>query len=159
MRIIAGDLGDARVRALLATHRATVTAQTGRGSAHALDAFALDAPDIAFWTIWRGAELIGTGALRQYADGGTGGGHGEVKSMHVAEAARRTGAGSAMLRHIIAAARAERMTRLDLETGSWDYFRPAHAFYRAHGFTDGAPFGDYLADPNSVFMTLDLAGR
>jgi putative acetyltransferase len=64
--------------------------------------------------------------------------------------------GSAMLRHIITAARALAISRLSLETGSWDYFRPARALYRKHGFVECAPFGDYLPDPNSVFMSLDL---
>ena len=48
------------------------------------------------------------------------------------------------------------MSRLSLETGSWGYFGPARALYRKHGFVDCAPFGDYVADPNSVFMSLDL---
>jgi putative acetyltransferase len=82
--------------------------------------------------------------------------HGEVKSMHVAEAARRRGIGSAMLRHIIAAAREEGMGRLSLETGSWDYFGPARALYARHGFVECLPFADYAPDPNSVFMSLDL---
>ena len=151
MRIIAGALGDPRVRALLATHLAEARAQTAPGSAHALDPAGLAAPDIAFWTIWRDAALLGTGALKRLSDT-----HGEVKSMHVAQAARRTGAGGAMLRHIVAAARADGLTRLSLETGSWDYFHAARACYRAHGFVDCLPFGDYAADRNSVFMTLDL---
>jgi putative acetyltransferase len=48
------------------------------------------------------------------------------------------------------------MSRLSLETGSWDYFQPARALYRKHGFVECAPFGRYLPDPNSVFMSLDL---
>jgi putative acetyltransferase len=76
--------------------------------------------------------------------------------MHTAQAARRTGVGSAMLRHIIATARAGGMARLSLETGSWDYFAPARALYARHGFVECDPFGDYVLDPNSVFMTLDL---
>jgi putative acetyltransferase len=63
-----------------------------------------------------------------------------------------------MLRHIIAAARAEGLSRLSLETGSWAYFRPARELYRRHGFVECPPFGDYGPDPNSVFMTLDLRG-
>jgi len=48
------------------------------------------------------------------------------------------------------------MTRLSLETGSWDYFRPAIALYRSYGFVECPPFADYASDPNSIFMTLDL---
>src|SRR6185369_6871728 len=55
--------------------------------------------------------------------------------------------------HIVEAARAAGMTRLSLETGSWPFFEAARALYRTHGFADCLPFGDYVADPNSVFMT------
>lgn len=76
--------------------------------------------------------------------------------MHTAQAMRRRGAGSAMLRHIIATARAMGMSRLSLETGSWEYFRSARELYRSHGFVLCPPFADYVPDPNSVFMSLDL---
>ena len=82
--------------------------------------------------------------------------HGEIKSMHTAEAARRTGAGSVLLRHLIAAAKADGLTRLSLETGSRAYFAPARAFYARHGFVECPPFGDYVLDRNSVFMTRKL---
>jgi putative acetyltransferase len=77
--------------------------------------------------------------------------------MHTAEIARRRGFGSAMLRHIIDEARKAALTRLSLETGSWDYFRPAIAFYKSHGFIECRPFAAYKPDPNSIFMTLDLS--
>lgn len=76
--------------------------------------------------------------------------------MHIAQDMRRKGAGSELLRHIIATARARGMTRLSLETGTWEYFRPARELYRSHGFVECPPFGDYILDPNSVFMSLDL---
>jgi putative acetyltransferase len=76
--------------------------------------------------------------------------------MYTVESLRGRGAGSAMLRHIIATARARGMSRLSLETGSWDYFLPARALYRSHGFVKCPPFADYVLDPNSVFMSLDL---
>jgi putative acetyltransferase len=63
-----------------------------------------------------------------------------------------------MLRHIIASARKDGISRLSLETGSWEYFRPARALYAAHGFVECPPFGAYVPDPNSSFMTLDLRG-
>ncbi len=76
--------------------------------------------------------------------------------MHTAESMRGRGAGSVMLRHIIASARSMGMSRLSLQTGSWDYFRPAHALYRRHGFVECPPFADYAPDPNSLLMSLDL---
>jgi len=152
IRISEGGLSDPRVVELLQIHLTTARAATAPGSAHALDLSGLQAPDISFWTIWDDEALVGVGALKRLTHD-----HGEIKSMHTAQSMRRRGAGRAMLRHIIAAARARGMSRLSLETGSWDYFRPAHALYRSHGFVECAPFGDYVLDPNSVFMTLELA--
>ncbi len=151
MRIIEGDLGDPRIVELLRVHLNTATAQTARGSAHALDVSGLGSPAIDFWSLWDSEELLGIGALKQISTD-----HGEIKSMHVAQSRRRTGAGSALLAHIIASARGKGMRRLSLETGSWDYFRPARALYRKHGFSECAPFGDYRPDPNSVFLALEL---
>lgn len=76
--------------------------------------------------------------------------------MHTAEALRGRGLGAAMLAHIIAAARADGLARLWLETGSLAYFAPARAMYAKVGFTECEPFGDYRPDPNSTFMTLPL---
>ena len=153
LRTIPGDFGDPRVAALLRVHVTQARAQTAPGSAHALDLDGLRSPEISFWTMWEDETLLGFGALKRLSAD-----HGEVKSMHTAQAMRRRGAGSAMLRHLIAAARADGMSRLSLETGSWDYFRPAQALYRSHGFVECPPFADYVLDPNSVFMTLDLWG-
>lgn len=94
--------------------------------------------------------IPGIGVLKQLSAD-----HGEVKSMHTTLKARQRGADSLMLRHIIAAARADGLSRLSLETGSWDYFIPARAFYRRHGFLKCAPFGKYVLNSNSVFITLE----
>jgi putative acetyltransferase len=153
MLITPGDLDDPRVVDLLRTHLASARAETAPGSAHALDLNGLRSPDISFWAIWEDGALLAVGALRRLSPD-----HGEVKSMHTAQSARRKGAGSAMLRHIIASARKDGISRLSLETGSWEYFRPARALYAAHGFVECPPFGAYVPDPNSSFMTLDLRG-
>ncbi len=47
--------------------------------------------------------------------------------------------------------------RLSLETGSMLAFEAAQRLYRSFGFTFCGPFADYKADPNSVFMSLELA--
>jgi putative acetyltransferase len=158
MHIIEGGLDDPRVVALLHTHLARARAETAPGSAHALDLSGLRSPEVTFWSAWEGDAprdtLVGVGALKRLSDD-----HGEVKSMHTAESMRGRGVGSAILRHIIAAARARGMSRLSLETGSWPYFAPARALYARHGFVECGPFGDYREDPNSVFMTLDLGPR
>jgi putative acetyltransferase len=151
MHIVEGGLDDPRVVALLDTHVTRARSETARGSAHALDLSALKASDIAFWSAWEGDAVVGVGALKRLTAE-----HGEIKSMHTAEAARGRGIGSALLQQIMASARARGMSRLSLETGSWDYFLPARALYARHGFVECPPFGDYREDPNSVFMTLEL---
>jgi putative acetyltransferase len=151
MRIVPADFGDPRVIELLHTHVTTARAESARGSAHALDLAGLQTPDIDLWTVWDEETLLGVGALRRFSAD-----QGEIKSMHTAEAARRRGAGSAILRHIIATARARGLSRLSLETGAWPYFQPARAFYESQGFLECAPFGDYVDDSNSVFMSLEL---
>ena len=151
MHIVEGALDDPRVVDLLRTHVTRARAETAPGSAHALDLSGLRAPDVTFWSAWEGDAVVGVGALKRLSAD-----HGEVKSMYTTETARGQGVGSAMLRHIMAAARARGMARLSLETGSWPYFEPARAMYTRHGFVECAPFGDYRPDPNSVFMTLAL---
>jgi putative acetyltransferase len=151
MRIVEGDLRDPRVVDLLHTHLTSARAETAPGSAHALDLTGLQSLDISFWTIWDDETLLGVGALKRLSAD-----HGEIKSMHTAQSMRGKGAGSAMLRHIIAIARVSGMSRLSLETGSWEYFRPARAFYQSHGFVECPPFAEYVLDPNSFFMSLDL---
>jgi len=153
MMITPGDFSNPRVIDLLHIHLSSARAETAPGSAHALDLTELQSPNVSFWTIWEGEVLLGIGALKRLSPD-----HGEVKSMHTAQSARRRGVGSAMLRHIIAGARKSGMSRLSLETGSWEYFRPARALYASHGYVECAPFADYVLDPNSVFMSLDLRG-
>ena len=151
MQITIGDFGDPRVIELLRIHLTNARAETAPGSAHALDLAGLQSADISFWTIWDGDGLLGFGALKRLSPD-----HGEVKSMHTVQAMRRKGVGSAIIRHIIAAAREQGLSRLSLETGSWEYFRPARTLYARHGFVECGPFADYGLDPNSVFMSLDL---
>lgn len=143
-----GCLDDPRMVALLAHHVATARSETARCSAHALDLDALRDPTITVWSAWDGEQLLGVGALKRLSAT-----HGEIKSMHVAEGARRTGVGQRIVEHIVREARAGGLTRLSLETGSGPYFAPARALYRAAGFEACEPFGAYVADENSVFMT------
>ena len=151
LHIVEGGLDEPQVIQLLEHHVRQARAETARGSAHALDLSGLKAPDITFFSVWSGPDALGVGAFRRFTDG-----TGEVKSMYTAEAARRRGVGQAMLRHLVASARAAGLSKLFLETGSWPYFDAARRFYAAEGFTECAPFGDYRLDPNSVFMAMVL---
>jgi putative acetyltransferase len=52
MRIVAGDLDNSQIRALLEHHVKTARAETAPGSAHALDFESLRASNINFWAAW-----------------------------------------------------------------------------------------------------------
>lgn len=150
MEIMAGGLEDSRVQGLLAHHFRTAHAVSPPGSAHALDLSGLRQPDVSFWSGWDVDRVIAIGALKDT------GSEGEIKSMHTEQFHRRKGAGSMMLRHIIDRARQMGLSRLNLETGSQPYFDPARELYKRHGFVECPPFGNYVPDANSVFMTLVL---
>ena len=120
-------------------------------SVHALDLDSLRKPEITFWCVWDGSELLGCGALKELGPR-----HGEIKSMRTANAHRRKGVARAVLTHIIEEARRRAYLRLSLETGSMEAFAPARKLYEIFGFTYCEPFGDYILDRNSVFMELDL---
>ena len=145
------DLIAQQVIDLIAYHTKTAREQTAPGSAHAMDIEQLRHSGIMFWTAWSGDALCGMGALKIIGDH-----HAELKSFHTAAAFRRTGIGARLLDHIISEARTMGVTRLSLETGSWPYFKPAVALYQAHGFVETGPFGDYKADPNSLFLTRSI---
>lgn len=108
-------------------------------------------PDITFWSAWQGAELTGCGALEELEPR-----HGEIKSMRTAAAHLRKGVASAILNHILEVAQKRAYRRLSLETGSMAAFTPAHRLYESFGFQRCGPFGDYVEDPNSIFMMRDL---
>ena len=40
-----------------------------------------------------------------------------------------------------------------------EFFEPARRFYERSGFVPCEPFGSYVEDPLSSFMTLELAPR
>jgi putative acetyltransferase len=151
LEITPGNLDDPRVAALLAAHFATMRSTAPVESCHVLPIDAMRVPELSFWTVWDGDVLLGFGGLYALSPD-----HGEIKSMHTAEAGRRRGIGAAILRHIIAVARERGYRRLSLETGAMDFFVPARTLYERHGFTYCGPFEDYADDPNSVFMTLVL---
>jgi len=151
MKIERDDLSRPAIHELLEEHLCSMRALSPPESVHALDLERLRAPAITFWSAWEGDLLLGCGALLELDAR-----HGEVKSMRTPEARRRTGAGRALLMHIIAEARSRGYERLSLETGSMAAFEPAHRLYESAGFTRTGPFGSYAEDPNSVFMTLAL---
>jgi putative acetyltransferase len=152
MRVVkAADFEDHRVKALLARHLEGMHANSPPGHVFALDWSGLQQPDISFYALWEGEELLGFGALKEL-DSRTG----EIKSMRTADAHLRRGVAAAILEHIIAEARRRHYRRLSLETGSGPAFEPALTLYRKYGFIDGGAFADYTKSPFNQFLHLDL---
>lgn len=145
------DLSGSEVAGLLAEHLRCMAQVSPPESRHALNLDELRKPDITFWSVWQGCELVGCGALKELDAE-----HGEIKSMRTAEGHQRKGVASMLLRHVIAEAMRRGYRRLSLETGSMQYFEPAHNLYRKFGFRKCASFAGYREDPNSVFMTMEL---
>ena len=149
-----GGLDTPEVAALLAEHVEDMRRYSPPESVHTLDLDRLRTPDLTFWSLWDGDEVLGCAALRELDRT-----HGELKSMRTASAHRRRGVAATLLDHVVAEARRRGYARLSLETGSPAEFAPARTMYAAYGFTPCDAFGPYVADDFSVFMTLDLAEK
>jgi len=141
------DLSGPAIRALLEEHLSNMAQLSPPESMHALDIDALRQPDVTFWSLWSGADLLGCGALKQLDPQ-----HGEIKSMRTAMAFRGQGVARRLLGHIVNEARGRGYHMLSLETGSMAAFEPARRLYQDVGFAACAPFADYVDDPHSVFM-------
>lgn len=140
----------APVRALIALHVRDMHANSPPDQVFALDLGDYARPGLTLWGAWDGAALAGMVALRRLD------GVGEIKSMRTHPDHLRKGVARALLAHLIAAARAEGLTRLSLETGRGAAFEPALALYRQRGFVSGPAFGHYAASDVNQFLHLEL---
>jgi putative acetyltransferase len=114
-------------------------------SNHLVDIAALSAPNVRFVVARRGGIAVGCGALVLGANG-----EAELKRMFVIPKARGLKLGSRILDTLEAAARAEGVRVLRLETGVRQ--PEALGLYRRHGYTERGPFGTYRPDPLSTFF-------
>ncbi len=114
-------------------------------SHHGIDIAGLRHPSVLF-AVARDAdgEAIGCGAVR--LDGR----QAELKRMYTSPAHRGCGVGSHLLTSLQNEAIARGCERLQLETGYLQH--EALRLYERAGFVRRGPFGDYVEDPNSVFM-------
>lgn len=149
--IQSADLDSPEFAALIDTHAELMLSLSPPGSCHFLPMDGLRTPDVTVWEMRDEGMLVGCGALQELSAA-----HGEIKSMHMRSQRRGSGLGRKMLDHILNEARTRGYTRLSLETGSMDGFKPSRTLYQSCGFEVCAPFGDYVEDPNSVFMSRTL---
>lgn len=145
------NLDTPEFQALIDAHAELMLRLSPPGSCHFLPIDGLRAPDVTVWEIRDEGELVGCGGLKELSKT-----HGEVKSMHTVAARRGAGLGQTMLDHVMTEARQRGYHRLSLETGSMDGFKASRTLYRNSGFEICGPFGNYVEDPHSVFMTRRL---
>ncbi|MFL6516395.1 MAG: GNAT family N-acetyltransferase [Chthoniobacterales bacterium] len=151
MEIKVDELTGAEIGALLQEHLDSMYLHSPPESVHALPMEKLRDPDVTLWSAWDHGELLGCGALKELDHQ-----HGEIKSMRTVAGHLRKGVARAMVDHIISEAKRRGYRRLSLETGSMAPFEAARRLYERAGFNYCAPFADYIEDPNSVFMTMEL---
>lgn len=148
IRVVPGNPRDRQATALLQASHALMRSLFASDENHFLSIDELCAPEIRFFVAREGDKTLGCAALANK------GSYGEVKSMFVDGAARGKGIAHKLMHRIEAEARAQGLTTLKLETG--DKLEQAHSLYRAHGFVECPPFGDYEANDSSIFMTRDI---
>jgi putative acetyltransferase len=118
-------------------------------SNHHLALVALRAPNVRFLVARDGGgRALGTGAIVLHDTWA------ELKRMWVMSEARGRGVSKAILAALEATARKQNVRCLRLETGVESL--AALGLYTQAGFKHRGPFGDYKADPLSVFMQKDL---
>ncbi|HEV2236712.1 MAG TPA: GNAT family N-acetyltransferase [Ktedonobacterales bacterium] len=142
------DTADAML--LIAELEAHLDPRYPPASRHGLSVEQLISQDVAFFVLrWDGAPA-GCGGVKM-----TGDGYGEIKRMYVRPHCRGRGFATMILGHLAEYARARGVGVLRLETGI--YQREAIGLYERMGFYRIAPFGDYTADPLSVYLEMRLA--
>lgn len=151
MKIEIDTLTGQAIQDFLFEHLADMQSVSPPESKHALDLAGLQEPNITFWSAYENNKPIVCGALQELSSE-----QAEIKSMRVNQAVRGKGLGEKMLQHLINEARKRQYHSLWLETGSMAFFEAARQLYLKQGFVYCPPFGKYKADPNSVFMMLDL---
>ncbi|MWV42847.1 GNAT family N-acetyltransferase [Paenibacillus sp. HJL G12] len=151
MDIRIDDLSGPEVADLIGQHLHNMSELSPPESTHALNLDGLRSPEVTFWSAWEEGELAGCGAIKELDEE-----HGEIKSMRTATSHLRKGVARRILAHIIEEAKRRGYRRLSLETGSMEAFEPARRLYESFGFQYCHPFAEYIEDPNSLFMTLNI---
>ena len=134
----------AEARALLAGSDEALRAVYAADECFTFSPEELDDPAVTFFIARRNGAPLGCVALRDC------GAYAEIKRLFVRPEARGSGTGRALIAHLEGAARAAGHRSLRLETGP--RLAAALALYRALGYKERGPFGDYAAHPASLFM-------
>lgn len=144
------DLSEPQVIALLELHHAEMVESSPPGTCHVLDLSGLKVPEVTVFAAWNGDQLLSIGALKAHDV------FAEIKSMRAHPNARGSGAGRAMLKHLIGFARENGFGEVKLETGSGPVFEAALGLYGAFGFEPCAPFAGYAAGEFNQLFALQI---
>ena len=154
LKSIEGNFDNPEVHELLTKHFVELRTASPEGSAHVLDIPGLKVPSIKFWSLWQNNMLMGCGALK-FLDKT----HGEFKSIRIHDHYRRMGYGINVINHLINEAKKLNITRLSIETGAGEFFKPARKLFKKCGFEHCEPFAHYKEDINSVYLTKILGNN
>jgi putative acetyltransferase len=150
VHVTVADPASADARLLIAELDAYLAARYPDESNHLLSVDALRRPNVTFVLARTADVVVGCGAFVNHD-----GAYAEVKRMFVRPGFRGQRLGALILGDLERRARAAGLTIARLETG---VAQPeALALYEAAGYVRRGPFGDYPADPLSVFMEKSLA--
>ena len=148
LKSIEGNFNHPEVNELLTKNFIELRAASPEGSAHVLDIQGLKINSIKFWSLWENEKLLGCGALK-FLDNG----HGEFKSIRVHDSFRKKGNGIKIIKHLIDEAKKLNISRLSIETGAGDFFKPARKLFKQCNFEPCEPFAHYKNDKNSIYLT------
>tara|TARA_B100001093_G_scaffold332464_1_gene317442 strand:+ start:1382 stop:1849 length:468 start_codon:yes stop_codon:yes gene_type:complete len=148
LKSIEGNFDHPEVNELLTKHFVELRAASPEGSAHVLDIPGLQISSIKFWSLWNNDLLMGCGALK-FLDNQ----HGEFKSIRIHDNFRNKGNGINVVNHLITEAKKLDITKLSIETGAGEFFKPARKLFKQSGFKPCNPFAHYKDDINSVYLT------
>ena len=151
IKTIEGNLDNPKVNELLVNHFKELRSVSPENSCHVLDIKGLKTENIKFWSLWEEDELVGCGALKFLEKK-----HGELKSIRIADTFRKKNYGKKVIEHLILEAKKLKITKLSLETGAGNFFKPARKLFRNCGFNDCNPLDDYKENPDSCYMTIDI---
>src|SRR4029078_9144522 len=100
MEVKIDDLTGSEIYELLQEHLRSMYLHSPPESVHAFDIEALRRPEITFWSVWEGDELLGCGALKELDPQ-----HAEIKSMRTSARHLRKGVAKYLLNYILEEAR------------------------------------------------------
>ena len=118
-------------------------------SRHAFSVDKLLREGVVFFISHYDGQLAGCGGIKLF-----GAEYGEVKRMFVRPAFRGKGLGKAMLNRLAEYALSKGVHLLRLETGIYEV--EAIGLYERFGFQRRGPFGEYVEDPNTVYLELRI---